>query len=59
MSTKNLTYDLKSKVIRLAISAPMALALLVAPVSPEGLVAPVIIASTFLALGLLTILTLR
>ena len=59
MSTINLTYGLKSKMVRLAISVPMALALLVAPVSPEGLIGTVIIASTLLALGPLTILTLR
>ena len=59
MSTRTLKHDLGSTMIRIAISVPIVLALLVAPVPPEELIVTVIIASTLLALGPLTMLTLR
>ena len=59
MSKRELKYDLGSTMIRIAISVPVFMALLVAPVPPEGLIVTVIIASTLLALGPLTLLTLR
>ena len=59
MSMTELKQDRGSMMSRIAISVPIVLALLVAPVPPQELIVTVIIASTLLALGPLTMLTLR